>query len=131
MRLKIVQIADRGVAHQERLHISVLAPANVSFYVVLATEFASGDKVNTIPKHTYWFGGHGRSFLKPGDNVILYTGLGVNNNVSRPDGGTDYFVYWGLPQTIWGNKQSCAVLLELENWETWPQSYSWWSPFSK
>ena len=54
--------------------------------------------------------------------VVLYAGFGNNHVSPRPDGGTDYFFYWGLKNTLWAPPNSCAVLLEIENWQTSPRA---------
>jgi hypothetical protein len=117
MRLKIVTIADRGIPGRERLHLNVLVPANLSFYVVIGTTKISPTLVSTSPKHFHWWNAYG---VNAGDSVILYTGSGNHTVNIRPDGGKNHFFYWGLPNVIWADLNSCAVLFELENWETSP-----------
>ena len=114
MVLKIVGIVDRGVTGAERLHISVLADANLNYYAIFDTEYI-GDDIAPIPKRAYWFGDYS---VRAGDHVILYTKPGEQSTRKRADGGTNHFFYWGLPKTIWGNRTSCAVLLEISNWQT-------------
>jgi hypothetical protein len=117
MRLQIVTIADRGIPGQERLHLNVLAPTNLSSYVVLNTMKISPTMVSTAPTHFHWWGSYG---VNAGDSVILYTGFGNHVVNVRPDGGKNHFFYWGLPNTIWADRNSCAVVFELANWETSP-----------
>lgn len=114
MNLRIVTVADRGVANRERLHLSVLAGANLSFYAVFES-VRQGNGITIGARRGYWFPAF---VLKPGDNVVLYTGLGADITRPRKDGGTDYFFYWGMPETLWADPLSCAVLLEIANWET-------------
>lgn len=115
MRLKIVRIADRGVPNAERLHISVLADSNACFYAVFGTFAISPTVVRALPAFAYWFT---NAPLRAGDNVILYSCPGVPSNRQRPDGNTDHFFFCGLPQTIWGDPNSRAVLIEINAWET-------------
>ncbi len=117
MKLKIIAIANRGVPYQERLHISVLAQANLSFYAVIATTKVSSTEILTAAKHFHWWNPY---LVNPGDNVILYSGFGNPSVQLRPDGGRNHFFYWGLADVIWGEPNSCAVVLELANWETSP-----------
>jgi hypothetical protein len=56
--------------------------------------------------------------VKAGDNIVLYTGSGTPIKRPRPDGGTDHFVYWNMPGTIWNNIDDCAVLVEITTWQT-------------
>jgi len=114
MRVAILQIADRGVAEQERLQLNVSADTNLSYYVVVDT-VRSGSGIAPTPKHVYWFAD---TSVRAGDSVILYTRHGTNTSVARPDGKTNHFFYWGLPQAVWTRPTSCAVLLEVSEWMT-------------
>lgn len=110
-------IADRGQPNRERLHISVLAEANLIYYVVFDTVSAPGGLIIANPKRAYWFTDHP---VRAGDNVLLYTGHGANTVNVRPDGGTNHFFYWGSSQVLWGHPSARVVLLELSSWETFP-----------
>ena len=128
MRLQIVRIADRGVANQERLHLRALADTNLQYFVVLHTVYQSSAGglvfpwtpsmlVNRFPLHTYWFGSRD---VKAGDHILLYTGPGSESQEPTPDGHMNHFFRWGLPQTIWADANSCAVVMEIGQWETTP-----------
>ena len=117
MRLRIVSIADRGIAQNERLHLSVLADTNLVNYVVLDTIKISSTAISTSPKHVFWLPSYP---VKPGDNVVIYTRAGVQNNLRRRDGGADHFFFWGLDRAVWGDSNACAVVLELNDWATSP-----------
>jgi hypothetical protein len=116
MRVSIMQIADRGVAEQERLHLDVSAETNLSYYVVVDT-VRSGSGIAPTPKHVYWFAD---KTVHAGDSIILYTRAGTNTSVARADGKVNHFFYWGLPQAVWTRPTSCAVLLEVSEWMTSP-----------
>jgi hypothetical protein len=134
MKIDIVQIADRGVPNQERLHLRVNADTDLSFYAVIATSLSAGTlltppSIYAGAKPCFWFN---RQSVKAGDGVILYTGSGKPN--STPTGllfGTNYFFYWGLPATLWGDPQTRAVLFEIQEWATGPQEQSSLSLFGK
>ncbi len=98
MRLKIVTIADRGIPNKERLHLNVLAQANLSFYVVLGTTKISPTLVSTAPKYFHWWSDYA---VNAGDSVILYTRSGLHTVNVRPGGGRNHF-------------------FELTTWETSP-----------
>jgi hypothetical protein len=115
MRLKIVQIWDRGVANKERLDLLVIAPANLNYYSINDTVRMANGNIVAVPKRSYWFTA---AQVNPGDHVILYTGPGTNRTVIRTDGRTNHFFFWGLPSTIWHGTDSCAVLIEMASWET-------------
>ena len=115
MRLKIVNITDRGIPNQERLHLSVFAPANLVNYAVFASQRISPNSVKTRPDLAYWFPS---MQVYPGNQVVLYTGSGQNRAEQRPDGKWNRFIFWGLSSTVWENPNSCAVLLEINEWDT-------------
>jgi hypothetical protein len=115
MRLKIVQITDRGMPSRERLHLSVLAPSNLSNYVVFASQKLFPNQVKTPPDFAYWFND---IKVYPGDQIILYTGSGQSTNERLQNGSWNRFIYWGLGNTIWDDPNSCAVLLEINEWDT-------------
>jgi len=117
MKLKIVQIVDRGKPFYERLHISVLAQSNLNFYAVFDTVRVEQNSIVSTPRMTYWFP---TVLVNPGDAVFLFTGPGKNSTERRRDGGTNHYFYWAQPKTIWDNPSSCAVLLEIVDWETSP-----------
>jgi hypothetical protein len=117
MKLKIITISERGIPYKERLHLKVLAQADLSFYAVLGTTKTSATEILTNAKHFYWWGNY---LVNAGDSVILYSGPGNNSAEVRPDGKKNHFFYWGLPNVIWLAPNSCAVVLELANWETSP-----------
>lgn len=118
MRIKVVSIADRGIPNKERLHLSVLVDANLVNYVILDTvKLASGTVVRSIPNHTYWFLPYP---VKAGDDVIVYSGHGVQSKSPKAGGGAYHFFYWGMQQTLWDAPDACAVVLEIGDWATLP-----------
>ncbi|MGB9072506.1 MAG: hypothetical protein WCC22_07515 [Terriglobales bacterium] len=115
-RLAITGLYDRGVANKERLHITARVDANLSFYVVMTSNYSPNRQtVMAGSRLAFWFNAFN---VKAGDSIILYTGPGSYTTSKRPDGGTDHFFYWGLPSTLWANPDGCAVLCELNAWET-------------
>jgi hypothetical protein len=115
MNLSILRIVDRGIRNKERLHLSVLADGNLTYYGIFDTEYSGRDAIITPPKRAYWFADYP---VKAGDHVILYTKRGTSIKKDRSDGFANHFFYWNLDKTLWGNPQSCAVLLEIADWET-------------
>ena len=113
--VKIVGIIDRGVLGKERLHMSAVANVNLNFYAVFETIYMSQDAIATNPRQAYWFADYE---VRAGDHVILYTRLGEQSTKLRKDGYMNHFFYWGLDRPIWKALSSCAVLLEINNWET-------------
>jgi hypothetical protein len=116
MRLELKGVIERGVANKERILLAVLTPANLSYYSLLHT-VAADLNTNTVRAGghlTYWFP---TQWVGPRDQVIIYTRTGADNAVRRPDGGTNYFYYWGLNQTIFQDPSSRVVLFEHQSWQ--------------
>jgi hypothetical protein len=115
MKLQIMEIIDRGVANKERLWMRVLADTNLQFYIVFDTVYTSANAISSSQKHAFWFP---PTPVKAGDNVILVTGPGTRSQTLNSSGGTDHFFHWGFPNTIWNQKEDCAVLFEVNTWVT-------------
>ena len=117
MRLELKGVIERGVANKERVLLVVLVPANLSYYTLLHT-VAVGVNTNTLRPGghpAYWFP---TQWVGPRDHVIVYTRSGTDKAVRRPDGGTNYFYFWGLNQTIWQDPMSRVVLFEHQTWQS-------------
>lgn len=115
MKVEIVQIADRGRPSQERIHLRVLAPTDLQYYVLSDTTYSSANAISNKLRHTFWFPPHP---VRAGDNVVLITGTGIPVQRANSAGGTDHFFYWNLQQTVWNNNGDCAVLFEIDSWTT-------------
>jgi hypothetical protein len=120
MNLKIESILDRGIPGKERLWMKAASSIDLGFYVVFSSRF-EGSGVSSRPKHVHWWENYP---VKAGDWVILYTGPGEHKTSQRRDGGANHFFHWGYSDAIWREPNSCAVLLELAGWETWPARYA-------
>lgn len=115
MKIEIVQIADRGKANMERIHLKVLADTVLSYYVILNTSYTTPNSISNNPKHVFWF----PSFsVKAGDQVILYTGLGNQKSELSLIGKHNHFFYWGQNATLLNKIGDCVVLLEISSWQT-------------
>lgn len=115
MKIEIINLIDRGVANKERIWFRVIADCDLSFYIVFDTTYLSPNSISNLQKHSYWFGAKS---VKSGDYVILYTGPGSPVESKNNDGSTNHFIYWGLEKTIWNKEGDCAVLFELNSWQT-------------
>lgn len=115
MKLQVLSIADRGVSNKERLHLSVLKETGLAYYVVLLSRHANLSSVSSGNLTAYWFP---NQQVRPGDQVVLYSGPGNSTNRKEPNGTTTYFYYWGLPESIWRDPVNCAVVLEVVDWAT-------------
>jgi hypothetical protein len=117
MKLTIVNILNRGVQKDERLHLKATADANLNFFMVLATAYSSPTAIVTTPKHVFWFPSKP---IKAGDTIILYSRPGVATETKNTDGTTSHFFFWGKGSAIWVKTGDCAVVLELNSWKTSP-----------
>jgi hypothetical protein len=117
MKLEIIKIFERGIAQKERLSLRVLNETDLSFYVIIDTVYLSENSISSSQKHAYWFN---PKKVKTGDYIVLYTGNGTPSESKNADGTTNYFLYWGLNNTIWNNKGDCAVVMEINTWKTSP-----------
>jgi len=113
MKLQIIRIADRGVPNNERLHLTVLADATLSYYVVLKSTIMGNEGVMNSSLLSFWFP---TVQVKAGDQVILYTKTGKNSSEKTTSGNTNHFFYWGLNNTLWNSPTDCAVLIEVNSW---------------
>ena len=86
MRLKIVEIANRGVPGGECLHLAVQAAVDLNFYAVFDTARIGGGLISRFSAHTYWFQPQA---VMPGDTVTLYTGPGANSFAKLPGGAME------------------------------------------
>jgi hypothetical protein len=119
MKLEIVGITSRGKPNQEHLVLRANSDLNLQYYVVFDTTYVNPQAISNIQRHAYWFP---PKTVKAGDLVLLITGKGVNSQapLQPPYVGTAHFFYWGLDRTIWNNTGDCAVVFEVNSWQTTP-----------
>lgn len=116
MRVEIDGIENRGEPGEERLVLRVLEDTDLSYFVVLASRSTPGDRgVYAGAVGAYWFPS---TEVSSGDRVFLYTGPGAAQNEPNDYGGTDWFFYWGLDETIWAYGKDTAVVVEAASWNT-------------
>lgn len=115
MNIEIVQIVDRGTPNNERVHLRVLAPTDLQYYLVADTTYTASNAISNKVRNTFWFPPHP---VRAGDNVVLITGVGTPQQRPNAYGGTDHFFYWNLQRTVWNNTVDCAVLFEITTWNT-------------
>lgn len=117
MKLQIVRIADRGQPNRESLHLHVLQPTNLSYYVALYTHYQSPTVIANGLLTAFWFPGED---VRPGDTIVLFSGNGQPQQRLEPNGSTTHFYYWGMPNAIWHHPANCVMLVEVGNWLTSP-----------
>ena len=115
MRLEIVKILDRGILGKERLWLRVLADCDLTYFIVFDTTYTSANSISNIQRHAHWFA---PKKVRTGDHVVLYTGRGTPSELRNNDGSTNYFLFWGIDRTIWNKQGDCAVVFEVNSWQT-------------
>ena len=115
MKIKIEKILERATAEAERLWLKVLSDTDLQYYIVFGTTYTSQNQIYRIQRHAYWFA---PKPVTSGDNVFLYSKKGKAKTKENKDGTKTHIIYWGLDQTVWNNEGDCAVVFEVNNWQT-------------
>ena len=110
MKLEIRSFGDSGNYTDERIGFLARQACNLKFYAVYHTSKTEIGFYNR-PKHVFWFY---PKDVKAGDEVVLYTKKGMDSSMQK-DGHTVHFIYWGLDESILGEKD-CIVLSEINDW---------------
>lgn len=114
MNLKIINIADAGIANKERVHIKVVLPDNIGRYAIFDTIQTEPGKVSSAVKNVYWFPD---KEVRAGDDVILYSRTGTNSQITNENGTSTAFYYWGKNKTLWNSANDSVVLVKIESWD--------------
>ena len=115
MNFNIVDIMDRGIPNKERLVLKALVNFNLSYCLILNSRYISSSRISNSPKGSFWFS---PKDVKAGDLVIVYSGVGVSSEVKNQDGSTSHFFYWGSSSTLWNDPNDCAVIFDVQTWQT-------------
>lgn len=115
MKIEIVQILDRAVANKERLWLKVLADTDLQYFIVFDTTYTSDTSISNLQRHAYWFA---PKPVKTGDYVVLHTKEGTPSQQTNKNGTTTHYLFWGLKNTVWNDTGDCAVLFEVNFWQT-------------
>jgi len=115
MKIEIVKILERAVANKERLWLKVLADTELQYFIVFDTTYTSNTSISNLQRHAYWFK---PKQVKAGDYVVLYTKPGTPSQTTNENGTTTHFLFWGLENTVWNDTGDCAVLFEVNSWQT-------------
>lgn len=125
MKIEILNIADRGIANQERLHLRVLEPTNLGSHLVMSSIWVTPTTVANGNKAVFWFP---PQEVKTYDEIVLYTRAGANHTgpaqglVGALASSTTYFYFWGQQTTIWNSQEACALLFDVANWTVSPNT---------
>ena len=117
MKLQLIGIVHRGSPNRERIHLRVVANTDLKYFVILHTMYTSPQAISSAAKHTFWFP---PTPVTAGDEVILFTGSGTGRVEAGSTGGMRHIYYWGLPNVFFGTTGECAVVFELNTWQSSP-----------
>jgi hypothetical protein len=116
MRLEIRSFAEAGNHPKERITLQALGDIDIGDYAVFYSGVSrSGDAPTSGRKSAYWFPDRE---VKGGDLVVLYTKKGSSSKKPLSGGRTAHFFYWGKDNALWGDREHCAVLLSIAEWDS-------------
>jgi hypothetical protein len=115
MNLKIRSFAKAGDIANERMILKAIRDLDVGDYAVLRSGIGTNREIPTSGRKTaYWFPNVN---VKAGDLVVLYTKVGTRSTKVIEGQHTAHFFYWGREDTLWGDGQFGAALLEVSDWQ--------------
>lgn len=118
MKVDIVKIIDRGIKDKERLWLKVNSDCDLVYFTVHNTVRTSETTISNNPKNVYWFKS---KKVKAGDSIILYTRKGTPSINENENKSNNHFLFWGLDNPLWNEEDDCAVLFEINSWQTSPK----------
>jgi len=111
MELQIAAVNDKGYLFKENLCLKVLKDCNLNEYMVLVKPASSSEEGVYTSKKRYKFES---VKVKKGDVIYLNTDEGVNRKKVNKKSASEFVFYWGLSDTIWGNKSYTPTLAKVE-----------------
>ena len=115
MKLKIQQITGQTPPEDERLILTVVAPVDLSEFMV----------VNTLRDEQGFKQNHNRQVyvfpslqVAKGDKVVLYTGKGIDSRLTIENNSVRHSFYWGLSKRIWRRHIGDVYLAHVKAWES-------------
>ena len=115
MKIELIKIEDRGNKDKERLHFKVLSDIDLSHYAILDSSYTEPTRILAGQRPCYWFS---PKKITAGNHVVVYSGTGKPSDEDRGNGITFHFLFRGSPTPLYSSPDACAVMLEIENWNT-------------
>ena len=115
MKYSALNIQGRGELANEYVAFTSQTAHSLSFSVLPRSYYVAENAISPGAVDAFWFP---NQLVKPGDSIILFTKAGLNTNRTDASGVTSYFFYWGRPDSVWKNRESCAVLVDAATWVT-------------
>jgi hypothetical protein len=115
MKLELTKVNNRGDQTKEYVSLRVTADANLEYYLLTDTTYTDDTHISNKLRHLYWFS---KTAVKKGDFIWLYTGKGTNTNRGNDTQTTTHIFYWNLAEPVWNDDGDCAVLFEVNTWNS-------------
>jgi len=114
MEIKVSQVIDGGDIQNERIVLDVIGDCNLAQYILFQTRTLGDGLFSPALSAPYWFS---NKIVKAGDKIVLYTKSGRNGNKAYSETQTAHFFYWGMPNPMWDNPDSCAVIMDIYDYK--------------
>jgi hypothetical protein len=115
MRAVWIGVYNRGEIASERVHFRATNDINLVRYVLFDTLRINDNALANGNRGSFWFSS---LEIRTGENVVVYTRAGQYSREVKPDGSVYHFIFRGLTTPLYAFPASCAVLLELGDWQT-------------
>ena len=115
MKIALSHIRGKGDLKKERVVFKVLGKTDIGQYLLCESTTTSTAAISSKLRKVYWFPD---KLVNEGDFIAVYTGLGRNGEYTNKAGTVTHQMYWGLSESLWGETNSVAVLMEIADWST-------------
>jgi hypothetical protein len=113
MKLKILQVQNKGSAADEYVLLEALADCCLNHYLIADTTYGQDGVISNKKRHLYWFP---HISVKQGQRIILHSGHGKDRVCTSLEGETTHDFYWNQNTPVWNNRGDAALLFQLEAW---------------
>gem|GEM_PF-432121 len=110
MQIKITAIHGHGDHKKEYVYLTALADCDLGQYALVRSTYLDSSQISHSSRAFYWFP---NTLVKKGDLISLWTQAGINTFGKTNKGLPVHRFYWGSEETIWNDKDDCAVLLKI------------------
>jgi hypothetical protein len=114
MNISIKYIREPGSREHERVVLEVTERDDVGRYILARSSLTSDRSISSDLQDVYWLPDQK---VEAGDLVVIYTKSGRNKSKQNRDGSSSHFLYWGLPDPMWNERNAVPVLFCIEDWQ--------------
>lgn len=115
MKIDILGIFNKGQLDKEFLFLKAIFDVNLSFYMIHKSIYLTSTSISRNAESVFWFE---EKQIKSGDYIAIYSCEGKSNEIKTNDGKIIHTYYWGSSKALWNNKNDCAVIFEINGWNT-------------